>query len=319
MSGISKRAPKTRAGKKYLENREAKLVENDKQVLFMFGSPCSSVIKSIFGDLAAITKPHSKKLDRKKTFRPFEDTEPVEYLSKANDASLFFFGSHIKKRPHNMIIGRCFNHQVLDMVELGVEQWKLLSDFKVEANALGSKPLMMFAGDAFDTDSTFMTLKSLLADVFKGTIVNTISLIGLDHVIKFLALPGVDGKPGKVLMRHYRIVMKKSGTRVPNIELLEIGPRLDMVLRRVRQPAGELMKNAMNKPVKGKPRKRKNIETNVLGDTVARIHMRPQDYSKMQTRKVKALKKKPIKKAKAAVEGTGRSTKKAKTDAVADE
>lgn len=305
---IAKRTPKSRAGKKYLQNREAKLVENDKQILFMFGTPCSSVIKSIFGDLAAITKPHSKKLDRKKTFRPFEDTEPVEYLSKANDASLFFFGSHQKKRPHNMIIGRCFNHQVLDMVELGVEEWKLLSDFKVEANALGSKPMMMFAGDAFDTDSVYITLKSLLADVFKGTIVDTISLVGLDHVIKFLALPGTEGKPGKVLMRHYRVVMKKSGTRVPKIELVEMGPRLDMVMRRNRQPAGELLKNAMNKPVKGKPRKRKNIETNVLGDTVARIHMRPQDYSKLQTRKVKALKKKPVKVDKAVEGATDRKS-----------
>lgn len=301
---LTKRPPKTRSGKMFLKNREPKLVENDKQILFMFGQPCSSVVKAIFRDLAAITKPNSKVFDRKKTFRPFEDHEPIEYLSKTNDAALFGFGSHIKKRPHNMIFGRCFDNQLLDMVELGVESWKLLGDFKgVEGNALGSKPLLLFAGDLFDTSSEFMTLKSIFADMFKGTVVDKISLIGLDHVIKFIAIPGKDGKPGKVLLRHYRIKMMKSGTRVPKIELEEMGPRLDMVMRRVRQPAEALMKLAVEQPKTATPKKRKNIETNVLGDTVARIHMRPQDYSKLQTRKVRALKKLKPAKAKEALEG----------------
>lgn len=80
------------------------------------------------------------------------------------------------------------------------------------------------------------------------------------------------------------------------------------------------MKLAMKTPKELKPKKRKNVETNVLGDTVARVHMKPQDiYGKLQTRKVKALKKteKPTKD-KVSVEGGGRASKRAKVD-VTDE
>ena len=33
----------------------------------------------------------------------------------------FLFGSNSKKRPNNVVIGRLYEHQLLDMVELGIE------------------------------------------------------------------------------------------------------------------------------------------------------------------------------------------------------
>jgi hypothetical protein len=44
----------------------------------------------------------------------------MEFLSQKNDASLFAFGTHSKKRPHNLVFGRLFDHHILDMVETGV-------------------------------------------------------------------------------------------------------------------------------------------------------------------------------------------------------
>jgi len=281
---LTKRGPKTRAGKKFLENAGPKLHENPKQALFMFGTPSSQLLKDLFRDLSMMTKPNSKLLDRKKDCRPFEDIEPIEHLSLKNDASLFAFATHNKKRPHNMIIGRMFNHKLLDMVELGVKSCMLLKDFACEAHGIGAKPCLTFAGELFDTDPIYMQLKSVLIDFFRGVVVDNVALSGLDHVISFTAADG------EIAMRHYRILLKKSGGRVPLVDLAEMGPRVDFELRRSQQPTSDLKKDAERQPVKGTVRKRKNLETNVLGDTLGRIHMMPQTMS-YQTRKSKALKK----------------------------
>ena len=42
-----------------------------------------------------------------------------------------------------------------------------------------------------------------------------------------------------------------------------------------------------------KPKKKKNISHDTFGTTYGRIHMQKQDLSKLQTRKMKGLKKRP--------------------------
>ncbi len=37
--------------------------------------------------------------------RPFEDETSLEFFSVKNDAALFAYGSHSKKRPNNLVIG----------------------------------------------------------------------------------------------------------------------------------------------------------------------------------------------------------------------
>jgi len=51
-----------------------------------------------------IKKPHGKILSRPNDILPFENITPVEEFSRKNDASLFMFASHNKKRPHNLIL-----------------------------------------------------------------------------------------------------------------------------------------------------------------------------------------------------------------------
>lgn len=63
--------------------------------------------------------------------RPFEDQSSIEFFSSKNDCSLLAYGSHQKKRPNNLILGRFFDHQLLDLIELGVENFKAIQEFEV--------------------------------------------------------------------------------------------------------------------------------------------------------------------------------------------
>jgi hypothetical protein len=63
-------------------------------------------------------------------------------------------------------------------------------------------------------------------------------LAGIEHVLQFTAVEN------KVLLRSYRIILKKSGTRIPRVELEEIGPSVDWVLRRSQLASDDLFKTA---------------------------------------------------------------------------
>jgi hypothetical protein len=65
------------------------------------------------------------------------------HLSFYCQASLFVFGSHNKKRPHNVVLGRMYDGHVRDMVELGLESLRPMMLFPAEKNVLGSKPCLV--------------------------------------------------------------------------------------------------------------------------------------------------------------------------------
>jgi len=68
---------------------------------------------------------------KKNNIHPFDDQSSLEFFSQKNDASLFCVGTNSKKRPNNLVFVRMFDYQVLDMIELGIENFKSLHDFKV--------------------------------------------------------------------------------------------------------------------------------------------------------------------------------------------
>ncbi|XP_053566837.1 ribosome production factor 2 homolog isoform X2 [Bombina bombina] len=217
--------------------------------------------------------------------RPFEDQTSLEFFSKKSDCSLFLFGSHNKKRPNNLIFGRMYDFHVLDMIELGVEKHVSLKDIKNCKCPEGTKPMLIFAGDMFVLNEDYKRLKSLLIDFFRGPTVSGIRLAGLEHVLHFTAVEG------KVLLRSYKVLMKKSGCRTPRIELEDMGPSFDFVVRRTHLASDDLYKLAMKRPKALKAKKKKNISHDTFGTKYGRIHMQKQDLSKLRTRKVKGLKK----------------------------
>ncbi|XP_020661016.1 ribosome production factor 2 homolog isoform X1 [Pogona vitticeps] len=282
--------PKTKRAKRFLEKREPKLTENTKNAMLIKGGNASSAVTEVLKDIYALKKPFAVLYKKKNITRPFEDQTSLEFFSKKSDCSLFLFGSHNKKRPNNLIIGRMYDYHVLDMVELGIEKFVPLKDIKSSKCPEGTKPMLIFAGDAFDISEEHRRLKSLLIDFFRGPVVPNIRLAGLEHVLHFTAVDE------KIFMRSYKVLLKKSGCKIPRIELEEMGPSLDLVMRRTHLASDDLYKLSLKQPKALKPKKKKNISHDVFGTKYGRIHMQKQDLDKLQTRKMKGLKKRPAEK-----------------------
>ncbi|XP_034436340.1 ribosome production factor 2 homolog [Hippoglossus hippoglossus] len=277
--------PKTKRAKRFLDARAPKLSEDLKSAMIMKGGNTSLTVTQALKDVYSLKKPNAVLYKKKNITRPFEDSTSLEFFSKKTDSSLFLFGSHNKKRPNNLIFGRLFDFHVLDMIELGIEKFVSLSEIKVSKCPEGTKPMLVFAGEAFDTEVEHKRLKSLLIDFFRGPNVPAVRLAGLEHVIHFTALDG------KIFMRSYRCLLKKSGCRTPRIELEEIGPSFDFVMRRTHLASDDLYKLAHRQPKALKPKKKKNISHDTFGSKFGRVHMQKQDLSKLHTRKMKGLRK----------------------------
>ena len=144
---------------------------------------------------------------------PFEDANSLEFLASKNDCSLFALGSHSKKRPHNLVLGRTFDAHILDMLEFGVENYLPISQFKGSHKAIGSKPLVVFLGDQWTSDSTYSKLQNFLLDFFRGEKIEKVALKGLDHVISIAIVES------RIHVRIYSVAYKKSGTKVREITI----------------------------------------------------------------------------------------------------
>lgn len=277
--------PTTHRAKRALQAREPKLVENAKNTLFIKGRKTSVIVANCMKDLYDIKKPHGKILNKLNNIVPFENITPIEEFSKKNDASMFMFTSHNKKRPHNLILGRMYDSHLLDMVEFGIEHYKGLKEFKTQKVSLGIKLCLLFAGELFEHNHEYKRIKSLLIDIFQREIVQAVRLQGLEHVLMFTAAED------RIYFRSYRIQMKKSGSRIPRIELEEIGPSFDLKLRRTKISSDDLFKLACKRPKELKVKKVKNISKDTFGTQHGQIHIPKQNIDKLQTRKMKGLKK----------------------------
>lgn len=150
----------------------------------------------------------------------------------------------------------------------------------------GIKPCLIFSGPIWEQSPQFTRIKSLLIDCFQREQVEAIRLQGLEHVINFIVTP-----ENKILFRSYRIQLKKSGCKTPRVELEEIGPSFDLTLRRTKEASDDLFKRSLKQPRELKTTVKKNLSRDKLGSTHGRVHLGKQNIQKIQTRKMKGLKK----------------------------
>ncbi|OQR67087.1 ribosome production factor 2-like [Tropilaelaps mercedesae] len=277
--------PKTRKGSKIVKAREPQLIENPKKTSFIRAGNINQRTTQILKDLYTLKKTESVFYQKKNDIKPFDDAVPLEKLMAKNDTSLFALGSHNKKRPQNIVLGRTFDRMVMDQFEFGVENYKSLEEFKVPKISIMVKPILVFAGESWQLTNELKRLKNFLIDFFKGEPRDYIGVSGLEHVISFTALDTVS-----ILLRSYKVQLKKSGQTTPRVEIYEMGPRMDLKLRRNKIASDDLFKQALRRPKELKAKKKKNLETDDLGTSFGRIHMERQDFHKLQTRKMKGLK-----------------------------
>ncbi|XP_013173252.1 PREDICTED: ribosome production factor 2 homolog [Papilio xuthus] len=280
--------PTTRKGKKVLLAKEPKPVEGPKQCIFLQGRNPSDRTRKLLKDVYDLKKPDAAFLSRKNDFVPFEDASLIEKMCYKKEAALFGVGSHSKKRPHNIILGRTFNYGILDMIELGADKFKAMKEFHNMKVLAGLKPCLIFNGPAWDLNQDLKRLKSLFIDFFHREKVESIRLQGLEHALSFTATEN-----GSIYFRSYRILLKKSGQRTPRVELEEIGPSIDFKLRRTKLASDDLYKESCKIPREVKPLTKKNISKDAFGTKLGRIHIGKQDIPRLQTRKMKGLKKTP--------------------------
>uniref|UniRef100_A0A915Q3G4 Ribosome production factor 2 homolog n=1 Tax=Setaria digitata TaxID=48799 RepID=A0A915Q3G4_9BILA len=254
------RKAKTRRGKRFLEKRQPKVIENDKTALIVKGGKTSQTVTDALADLYALKKPLAMRMKRRNPIYPFENDVELENFAMKYDTSLFLFGSNSKKHPNSLVMGRMYDCHVLDMVELQIENFIKSADFNTAKISFGCKPCIVLQGTEFEKDETMKRIGNLMVDWFRGAVIENIRLQGLELVISLTALER------KIHLRVYRTCLKKSTSTTPRVELLEIGPRIDFSAK-----------------------KRKNTSTDVFGTNLGRIHVGKQNIDGMQTKKVKAL------------------------------
>ncbi|EKG21806.1 hypothetical protein MPH_00725 [Macrophomina phaseolina MS6] len=225
------------------------------------------------------------------------------------------FGHHSKKRPHSLTFMRFFQWKVLDMLELYIdpETFRQLSQFKNKKAAVGLRPMMSFSGTPFESPvpNAYTQAKSYFTDFFRGQEAQSVDVEGLQFMIHFSAKDEAEGQPKPTIhMRVYLIKTKKSGQKLPRVEVEEMGPRIDFRVGRVKEADESMMKEALKKPKQlevcfpllkshhfhtganyPQPKTKKNVETDIMGDKVGRIHVGKQDLNQLQTRKMKGLKR----------------------------
>ncbi|KAL4798237.1 valyl-tRNA synthetase mitochondrial precursor [Aspergillus venezuelensis] len=294
------RKPKNPRTARILKAKEPQLIEGPKRALLLHGSKCPAPLHTVLKTIHSLTTPHSVLFHKKnENIHPFESVESLEFLANKNDCGIVAFGSSNKKRPNCLTLARIFDSKVLDMIELLLlpspdEEIPEMNNLTMHIG-VGLRPLMLFSGSAWEdeTSTTHTMLKSMLVDLFKGETSDKIDVEGLQYALMVGAEEPTAGLAPVVHLRWYKIVTKRSGHKLPRVELEEIGPKFDFKVGRTQEAPRDAMKEAMkqgkrpNEEIKNK----KNISMDLIGDKVGRVHLAKQDLGGLQTRKMKGLKR----------------------------
>lgn len=301
--------PRNARTARIVKAREPQQIESRKRVLLLHGSKCPQPVTSVLKTVHTLTKPDSVLLNKKNSdIHPFEDPASLEFLALKNECGVVVFGTHSKKRPNNITVLRTYDGKLLDMAELLLTLPPDQPE-KEEKLQIGveMKPMILFSGSQWDDTSSseqaalYRTMKSLMLDLFQGEEISSVDVAGLQYLLMIAAgensrgptdLNDPSNKP-VLHLRWYRIkTMRSNNAKIPRVELDQIGPSFDFRVGRLREADPGVMKDAMKHGRRpNEARTRKNIETDLVGDKIGRVHLGKQDLGTLQTRKMKGLKR----------------------------
>jgi len=275
--GILKRKAKTHKGRKIMESKEAKLIEDLKKSIIMKGMKTSQTVMDLMKDLHLQRGTDLSKLFLRtgKDLHPFDDIGPIEQMANKQGSALFVLGTHQKKRPDNIIFGRMFAEHLLDMCEFGVTGYVSQKEFKSMEVTNNLKPILIFQGEQFDFNDKHRRFKNYLIDFFKVSDYEEVNIAELKRVMVFTSV-------GEKTIHHkqFEINVGKQVniTDVTNntISMHEIGPRYTLNVRRDKIATIELYKEACKQPKIGNFESRKaakNMYTNNFGEKMGKVYL----------------------------------------------
>ncbi|WVZ99169.1 hypothetical protein U9M48_044505 [Paspalum notatum var. saurae] len=249
------------------------VVETGKKILILHGTKTSAVLNSVLSDIYHLKRDNDVKYTKKNDkIRPFESggESTLEFFSLKTDCSLIVYGSHSKKRPNNLILGRTYDHHIYGLVEVGVENYKSIESA---------------IGEHFESAEELKHLKEVLLDLFRGEVVENLNLAGVGRIYVCTAI-----SPTTVYMMHCAFRLKRSGTSIPRMELVEVRPSMDLVVRTRRVPVESLKKEAMKTAEHAK--KMKNVTKDPVQGKLGKVYMPDQQVGKLTlSNDIKGLKR----------------------------
>lgn len=297
---------KTHKGRKFLEKRAPQLIEGKKTAIFVKGKKASAVLQSVMRDLIQMRG----EVDNSRVFmrsghdmHPFENMVPLESMASKQDCALFCFGHNQKKRPDNLIIGRTFDGRALDTFELGIENYKGITEYPAQEVSRDIKPVILFQGEQFEFSEKHQRLKNVLygklqqyenllfrLEFFHQKDLKEANIVELKRVLVFTSVDDTT-----IQVRHFEVSSKitEAGITAGQVDLREVGPHFDLKLRRHVIASGDLYKAACRKPKVAnveKKKAKKNMFTNELGERRGKVYLQQQDLQTMATRKFRKQK-----------------------------
>ena len=275
--------------------------ENSKKTLVVLADKVHTLSKAVQSALTAMQCGTAIRPGKRMTLHPFDDSMPLQQECFKNDCSLFTVFNQSKKRPENVIIGRLFNFNVLDMVEFG---HSVLSE---DSNAFlqsmyGSKPVIVFSGDLLSP--VVQRIQNLFLDVFGGGAAEKLNASGTDRVLLIDIQADHDLEVVTKPVEHMdvtvfpenavRIVMYHVATQGADVRTGKIGTlqadarvALSLTLRRAQFASQAVFKQCVHVP---KPTKtsEKGVSRDALGNLKGQVHVGKQKTEDIVHRRFKS-------------------------------
>ncbi|OII77969.1 BRIX domain-containing protein [Cryptosporidium andersoni] len=300
--------------RKFAVKREGLVHEETKCRLLIKGLKCKENVQNLLRDIYKLFPRTYTKMVRGISRgdvinSPWDDMMKMEQLAHKHGAGISIYANSSKKRPFRLVFTRYYDGHVLDMYEFNVLSYIPLSiNGKLGLPKYGSKPLVISQGAIFEINNVYKNLRNMLLDIFSGYSCrgSKIYLKGIDHLIVVSAIEDenkIKQSSGDqeshiiIDIRNYAILMNSKEdivgeirsdanliqSGVPHISLIPLDFNLKLKITKYKLAEKLTLKAALAVPKEVKPKVTKNISTNILGETVGRIHVGKQDLSNLNT------------------------------------